>query len=258
MRSFGRRFTIFAAGLVFGGLIAGFIVMQHHRVSQAVAAQAEAEVLDPQLPPDLHAAVAGILRYYGQGRGPIHHRMIEEVRILPEPLPGRRQVTRHAAAANLAPAGFTFESLPPGAFSREIVLQGEQPDQRLLVRETVQPPPPLVGLAPESLSPEQLEACRVIAWTIVRPNQLVIVCTRNTDPGKVAERMGEWHGTILRRLQSVTSGDVLLAELGERWEVSMVLRKIAEMPGELDPWLLEASEHSVGQGSRPALESSDP
>ncbi|MGF1450537.1 MAG: hypothetical protein ACFB21_00505 [Opitutales bacterium] len=252
MQQLGKRFQIFGLGIILGAVMAGFIVWQHNRASDRVAARAESQILDPQLPDDVRDAVVGILRYYGEGRGPIQHRLMQAVRTTEKPGPMRRSASV-SGAEPLPDFPSPIAEMPSGAFGRELILQGELSEQRLLVREIVLPPPVLEGTPPSELSSEQLAGCAVIGWSILRPDELILFPQPGSRPASIASEVAPRGWILQRELSGAQNHDAdspILVTLphGSLQTIPTALKEIRALTASEAPWLLGAAEHLLASG----------
>ncbi len=197
-KTLGTRFKIFGVGTLLGAVVASLLVWQHRQASMSATDRATSAIVAVGLPADLQAAITGTLRYYERDRPPIQHRMVEAARLV-------EAHDRLAWPADLPPTLDPAPAPPPGhptdpRFFRELILQGQESGQRLWIRETILPPPPLRTLDPSEYRSEQLEGCLVLAWEVLQPGHLAVTFDQPVTFTEVAAWAARYHWEAVRPL----------------------------------------------------------
>lgn len=199
MAKMGHRLPLFVAGALLGAILGAWMVTRARQDDLGQQSEARELLRDSQLQDSVAEAVTGIIRYYGQQRGPIQHRLVESEQTRP---------------------------LGPLRFHRVLMLQGQMPEQRLRIEEILRVPDSAQGKAPEELSAGEKATTQVEAWAVVSPSHLAITLAEGHDRASAQPVLEQWGWRWQRSLDN----GALLVALPESalTTVDQALRRMAE------------------------------
>jgi hypothetical protein len=147
MRAFlPKRLWYFAIGTLLGGCIAFVFVSGHRKTRQQEQDYLRSDLPDLGLPESVEDALVGLRMHYALGQGPVRHRMLQEVALLPTDNPGQ--------------------------MTRVFLLKGQADYQRIRVEELLRLPNGLrtIGHLPIELLPR----CQVLHWRATAVDLLLV------------------------------------------------------------------------------------